>query len=113
MIKVGIIGATGYAGAELVRILANHKEAEIVWYGSRSYIDKKYYQVYRNMFEIVDNIAYLPHHKDLSKRQIASILKNKKDQTGKLLFLSNLVFLLILSIIYFKKATLFPASAIP
>ena len=42
MIKVGIIGSTGYAGQELVRILLQHKEAEIVWYGSRSYIDKKY-----------------------------------------------------------------------
>ena len=57
MIKAGIIGATGYAGGELVRILANHKDVEIKWYGSRSYIDKKYYQVYRNMFEIVEDIC--------------------------------------------------------
>lgn len=54
MIKAGIIGATGYAGAELVRILMGHKEVEIVWFGSRSYIDEKYANVYRNMFEIVD-----------------------------------------------------------
>ena len=54
MIKVGIIGATGYAGGELVRILMGHKEAEIVWYGSSSYIDQKYADVYRNMFQIVD-----------------------------------------------------------
>ncbi len=54
MIKVGIIGATGYAGGELVRILMGHKEVEIKWYGSRSYIDKKYSDVYRNLFEIVD-----------------------------------------------------------
>ena len=54
MIKVGIIGATGYAGGELVRILMGHKEAEIVWYGSRSYIEQKYADVYRNMFQIVD-----------------------------------------------------------
>ena len=54
MIKVGIIGATGYAGGELVRILMGHKEAEIWWYGSRSYIDQKYADVYRNMFQIVD-----------------------------------------------------------
>ena len=54
MVKVGIIGATGYAGGELVRILMGHKEAEIVWYGSRSYIDQKYADVYRNMFQIVD-----------------------------------------------------------
>lgn len=54
MIKIGIIGSTGYAGGELVRILTGHKEAEIVWYGSRSYVDQKYADVYRNMFQIVD-----------------------------------------------------------
>ena len=55
MIKAGIIGATGYAGNELVRILMGHKEVEIKWYGSRSYIDKKYAEVYQNMFEIVED----------------------------------------------------------
>ena len=54
MIKVGIIGATGYAGVEIVRLLQQHKDAEVVWYGSRSYIDKKYADVFANMFEIVD-----------------------------------------------------------
>lgn len=57
MIKVGIIGSTGYAGGELVRILTGHKDAEIVWYGSRSYIDQKYAEVYQNMFEIVDDVC--------------------------------------------------------
>ena len=54
MIKAGIIGATGYAGAELVRLLLGHKETEIKWYGSRSYIDQPYGDVYRNMFQLVD-----------------------------------------------------------
>lgn len=54
MVKAGIIGATGYAGAELVRILMNHKEVEIKWFGSRSYTGEKYADVYRNFFEIVD-----------------------------------------------------------
>lgn len=54
MIKVGIIGATGYAGAELVRLLMGHKDADIVWYGSRSYVDQRYADVYHNTFEIVD-----------------------------------------------------------
>ena len=54
MIKVGIIGATGYAGGELVRILMGHKDAEIKWYVSKSYVDQKYADVYRNMFQIVD-----------------------------------------------------------
>lgn len=57
VIKAGIIGATGYAGAELVRILMGHKEVEIKWYGSRSYIDKKYASVYQNMFQIVDEVC--------------------------------------------------------
>ena len=57
MIKVGIIGATGYAGGELVRILMGHREAEIKWFGSRSYIDKKYSEVYQNMFRIVDSVC--------------------------------------------------------
>lgn len=54
MIKAGIIGATGYAGAELVRLLLGHPEVEIVWYGSRSYVDQKYADIYRNMFRLVD-----------------------------------------------------------
>ena len=54
MIKAGIIGSTGYAGSEIVRLLLGHKEVEIVWYGSRSYVDKKYAEVYQNFFQIVD-----------------------------------------------------------
>ena len=54
MIKVGIIGSTGYAGAEIVRLIQQHKEAEVVWFGSRSYVDEKYADVFKNMFQIVD-----------------------------------------------------------
>ena len=54
MIKAGIIGATGYAGNEIVRLLLGHKDVEIAWYGSRSYIDKKYADIYQNFFQLVD-----------------------------------------------------------
>ena len=57
MIRAGIIGSTGYAGGELVRILLGHKDVEIKWYGSRSYIDKKYASVYQNMFQLVDDVC--------------------------------------------------------
>ena len=57
MIKVGIIGATGYAGAEIVRLLMGHPEVEIKWYGSRSYIDQRYADIYRNMFQIVEDVC--------------------------------------------------------
>lgn len=49
MIKVGIIGATGYAGAELVRLLLQREDAEIVWYGSRSYVGEDFASIYRNV----------------------------------------------------------------
>ena len=68
MIKVGIIGATGYAGGELVRILLGHKDVEIKWYGSRSYIDKKYAQVYQNMFELVDAVCMDDNMEQLAKQ---------------------------------------------
>ena len=68
MIKVGIIGATGYAGGELARILMGHKDAEIVWYGSRSYIDKKYADVYQNMFQIVDAKCLDDNMEELAKK---------------------------------------------
>ena len=68
MIKAGIIGATGYAGAELVRILMGHPSVEIKWYGSRSYIDKKYADVYRNMFEIVEDTCLDDNIEELAKQ---------------------------------------------
>ena len=37
-----------------MRILLNHKEAQIEWFGSRSYIDENYADIYRNFFELVD-----------------------------------------------------------
>lgn len=45
-IKVGIIGATGYAGAELVRILLSHPSAELAALGSKSFEGKKLSEVY-------------------------------------------------------------------
>ena len=68
MIKAGIIGSTGYAGGELVRILTGHKEVEIVWYGSRSYVDKRYAEVYQNMFQIVDAKCMDDNMEELAKQ---------------------------------------------
>ena len=67
MIKVGIIGSTGYAGQELVRLLLQHKAAKILWYGSKSYIDKKYYEVYGNMFQLVDDCCLDDNMEELAK----------------------------------------------
>lgn len=68
MIKVGIIGATGYAGNELVRLLSGHKNVEIVWLGSRSYIDQKYSDVYRNMYNIADDVCMDDNMQELAEQ---------------------------------------------
>lgn len=68
MIKAGIIGATGYAGGELVRLLLGHKNVEIKWYGSKSYIDKKYADVYQNMFQIVEDTCLDDNINELARQ---------------------------------------------
>lgn len=55
-IKVGIIGATGYAGCELVRLLHSHPLAEVVAVSSKSFIGKKLSEVYPNLARIADKI---------------------------------------------------------
>lgn len=54
MIKVGIIGSTGYAGGELARLLLQREDTEILWYGSKSYIDQNYSSIYPNMYKLTD-----------------------------------------------------------
>ena len=68
MIKVGIIGATGSAGNEIVRLLLGHKDVKIVWFGSRSYIDQKYADVYRNMFQLVDDVCMDDNMEELANQ---------------------------------------------
>ncbi len=99
MIKVGIIGSTGYAGAELVRILYNHPEAEICWYGSKSYIDQKYAEVFQNMFQLVPDICKGDQLEELAEEvdviftatpqgYLASLLKEELLQKVKFIDLS-------------------------
>ena len=49
MIRVGIVGASGYTGAELVRILANHPAVEITFATSRQYAGKPLAQVFPHL----------------------------------------------------------------
>ncbi|MCR5746231.1 MAG: N-acetyl-gamma-glutamyl-phosphate reductase [Lachnospiraceae bacterium] len=54
MIKAGIIGSTGYAGAEIARLLLSHKDTEIKWLVSKSFVGQSYEDIYRNFFEIIE-----------------------------------------------------------
>ena len=56
MIKVGIIGATGYAGAELVRLLMSHPDVTLAAVSSVSYEGKTLAEVYPNFYGKTDII---------------------------------------------------------
>ena len=46
MVRVGILGAAGYTGGELIRLLLNHPEVEIVFANSESNAGNKVYDVH-------------------------------------------------------------------
>ncbi len=54
MFKVAILGATGYVGIEIVRLLQNHPEFEIVFIGSHSFVGQKISDVYPNLRGVFD-----------------------------------------------------------
>lgn len=54
MIKIGIIGSTGYAGAVLTKLLINHPNVKIVFLASHSYANNKFYSIYRNFKNITE-----------------------------------------------------------
>jgi len=57
MTRVGVIGATGYAGAELVRILSGHPDIELTIVTSRQYAGVNFDQVYPSMTGAIDLVC--------------------------------------------------------
>ena len=57
MLKVGIIGASGYTGVELARILSNHPEVELTVATSRQYAGKPLSEVFPSLRKRVDLIC--------------------------------------------------------
>ena len=55
-LKVGVIGASGYAGAELVRLLLHHPKVELVAINARSYIGQSISQLYPGFYECCDMV---------------------------------------------------------
>lgn len=58
MIKVGIIGANGYTGFELMRLLAAHPEAEVSIAASRSLAGKRVAETYPALFGAYGDMTY-------------------------------------------------------
>ena len=57
MVKAVVVGATGYTGAELVRILSKHVGVKITALVSRSYVGKNYHEAYLHFCNIVDVVC--------------------------------------------------------
>lgn len=53
-IKVGILGANGYTGYELVRLLLAHPNVELAYLGSRSFKGRTYSEIYASLQGICD-----------------------------------------------------------
>lgn len=54
MIKAGVIGASGYAGNEVLRLLLMHPEVKVTGVGARSYVGKKVADLYPSFYQICD-----------------------------------------------------------
>ena len=68
MIKASVVGGTGYAGQELIRILMRHPEVEIVTVGSRSYAGQKFSDVYANYENLTDLICEAANIQELAEQ---------------------------------------------
>jgi len=60
MIRVGVLGATGYAGSELVRLLSQHGEVSITMLTSKSYEGQKMSEIYPAMRGVCDIVLEAP-----------------------------------------------------
>lgn len=58
MVKVGIVGGTGYTGVELLRLLAQHPQAEVAVITSRSEAGVKVADMYPNLRGHYDELAF-------------------------------------------------------
>ncbi len=67
MIKVGIVGGTGYTGVELLRLLARHPQCEVVAITSRAEAGRQVADLFSNLRGHVDLVFQAPDEADLSR----------------------------------------------
>lgn len=68
MLHVGVIGATGYAGSQLVALIANHPLVEITYLASHSYAGKRFSDIYPSLFSSCDLLLEEEDIEEASKR---------------------------------------------
>ncbi|MBI1857541.1 MAG: N-acetyl-gamma-glutamyl-phosphate reductase [Candidatus Melainabacteria bacterium] len=100
--KIGIIGATGYTGAELIKLLLNHPGVEITAVTSEQHAGKKYYEIYPSFYDRLKlklkktnanelakkcDLIFLATPNDFAKHFIPQLLR--KNKSIKLIDLSS------------------------
>jgi len=53
-VPVGVVGASGYGGVQLVRLLMDHPEVELVYLGGESSVGKRFSDIYPHLSHIVN-----------------------------------------------------------
>ncbi len=64
-LKIGIFGGSGYGGAELLRLLLQHPQAEVVLVTANEHAGKLVGEVHRNLYGLTD-LRFAPAPEDLS-----------------------------------------------
>ena len=68
MVKIGIIGANGYTGFELMRLLANHDGVKVTYVASRSNVGVKVAELYPALSAYYGDVEYKdPNAKECAK----------------------------------------------
>lgn len=66
--KIGILGATGYTGAVLTRLLMNHPDIELTYLSSEQHAEKYYYEVYPVFFDLLKDKCRPVNVEDIAAR---------------------------------------------
>jgi N-acetyl-gamma-glutamyl-phosphate reductase len=97
-INVGILGATGYTGIELVKIFAKHPHVSIAFVSSQSYAGQKLSSVFPQLQGVCDTILLAPEKTvDVAVDCVFSCLPHATSAALLMPFINNLVKVIDLS----------------
>jgi len=82
MVKVGIIGASGYTGVELARLICRHPGAELTVATSRQYAGLKLSAVYPSLLGVTDVICRNISGSELAEQAVSFFLRAVPHQTA-------------------------------
>nr|AEI30275.1 N-acetyl-gamma-glutamyl-phosphate reductase [uncultured microorganism] len=97
-VKVGILGATGYTGVELCKIISRHPNANLVFLTSETYADKRMHEVFPELRGVCEH-KLIPLEEGIERRAdvVFSCLPHAKSADTCLKFLERRIRIIDLS----------------